>query len=154
MNCVKQWLFFAGALMFSAAQPAVSFQLITGPATFAPSNPTAADQIRATFLGPGLCATTPSTVVTGTVVRTTVSISGCITGPPAFQESRNAFFGPLQAGTYSYELYEIDNPGDPPQFVSTQPLVVAPATIPGLRPAGLLTLVFALAGAGWLVLKK
>ena len=129
-----------------------SSQFITGPAVFSPANPTDAQQIRATYTAPGLCGTSPSTVVSGTDVRTTVSVGGCLIGPPPFQTPASAFFGPLPAGTYTYEIYEVYE-GGLPRFVSTQPLVVI-ASVPTLHPIALVALVLAFGSIAFFVLRR
>ena len=91
----------------------------------------------------GRCGTSSSTVVMGTVVRTTVFVSGCVIGPPTFSSPLQSSFGPLPARTYTYEIYEIYE-GGTPQFISTQPLVVS-AAIATLSPTVLAFLVLALA---------
>jgi hypothetical protein len=106
------------------------------------------DQIQATYTADGLCFTDPSTTVTGNLVRTTITISGCLVGPPSFTVPAHASFGPLPAATYTYEIYEKN--GGPPSFVSTQTLVVAAATapVPVLSRTTMLMLALMLAGLG------
>ena len=147
---VGKWPFLITILFLVAAQG--SSQII-GPAVFTPANPTDVQQIRAAYTAPGICGLNPTTVVNGTVVRTTVTVGGCVLGPPAFQITAYAFFGPLSAGNYTYELYEVDlDSGNPtPRLVSSQPLVVT-AAVPALSPAILFVLLLALAGIGWLTL--
>lgn len=65
-------------------------------------------------------------------------------GPPPFDVAVSSLFGPLPTGTHTYEIYEVYE-GGPPQFVSTQPLVVS-ASIPALPPSALIALAFVLAG--------
>ena len=110
-------------------------------ATFVPAAPTDRDVIVANFLIQGGCTTTISTVVAGTTVRTTFSLSNCPV-LPVFLVPVHATFGPLPAGTYTYELYEILE-GDPATLVSQQTLIVAatPAPVPALADgAGVLLL--------------
>src|SRR5262249_1267123 len=121
------------AVLVSLGRTATSQQVV-GPATFTPGSPTAQDPIRATSsLIQAGCGTGSSTLLTGTVVRTTASVSGCLIGPPPSTSPLQSIFGPLPAGTYTYEIYEIYE-GGPPQLISTQPLVVS-AAIPVLSPA-------------------
>src|SRR5258708_31726949 len=84
-------------------------QQIVGPATFSPANPSDANAIRATYVQRSVgCGITSSTTVTGTVVRTTVMVGGCLIGPPCCVDLPvSSFFGPLRAGTYTYEIYEV-----------------------------------------------
>ena len=124
-------------------------QLIIGPATFKPANPTEMDTIQSTYiLRSGGCVTTSSTTVIGTVVRTTVRVGGCFIGPPVFDNPAISGFGPLRAGTYIYEIYD----GGEPQFVSSQPLVVA-AAVPTISHRLLIALVLALGCVATLALK-
>jgi|SRR5581483_7632663 len=137
----------AGLMCFAGN---VLCQQVVGPATFTPSSPTAQDTIHATYsIVSAGCGTSSSTVVTGSVVKTTVSVSGCLIGPPPSTSSLQSTFGPLTAGTYTYEIYEVYE-GGPPQFISTQPLVVS-AAVP-LSRAGLAALVLAFAAVACLAL--
>lgn len=104
--------------------------------TFAPSAPTAADVITAQIRYQGLvCAFIPTTTVVGTTVRTDVEIFGCVVGPPSGTLLEYVPFGPLPAGTYSYELYFRYDQSPPVLRQVQQPLVVsaAPAAIPALQ---------------------
>ncbi|HEV7766467.1 MAG TPA: hypothetical protein VGQ76_15805 [Thermoanaerobaculia bacterium] len=104
-----------------------------GPAAVIyPAAPTDQDQIRATFSVPGLCLTELSTVIEGSTVRTTVTLFGCVIGPPSFPQNVQAVFGPLSAGTYTYETYLLfAEESDTPELRSQQSLVVA-ASVPGV----------------------
>jgi hypothetical protein len=123
--------------------PTLALAQVEGPAVFSPTAPDNLDLIQATFIRPGLCFYNTSTVVMGTVVRTTVNVHGCITGPPSFQTSGQASFGPLPPATYTYEIYMIYR-GGPLTFVSQQPLTVT-AELPTLSGFWLAALATALA---------
>ena len=107
------------------------------PADFTPPNPTASDSIRARFLGFGGCDSTVTTVVSGNAVRTTVTYFSCTIFPSYIDTFTS--FGPLPAGTYSYEIIFVQ---DGSQFVrSTQALVVAPVqNVPTLSSLALVLL--------------
>jgi hypothetical protein len=130
-------------------------QAVFPPAVFSPSTPTNLDQIQATFGVAGACFIQSSTVVVGTTVRTTVSFTGCIFGPPAPTIPNQAIFGPLPPNTYTYELYFTVN-GGPPEFVSQQPLVVtqAPPPVPTIPPIGYAVLAGTLAVTAVIVLRR
>ena len=148
---MKKRLGFAIGAAFIAVT--ASSQLITGPAVLTPANATSADQIRATYtLTSAGCGTSSSTVVTGTVIRTTVFVSGCLIGPPPFPSPLQTSFGPLPAKTYTYEIYEVYE-GGAPQFISTQPLVVT-ASVPTLSRSVLLALAAVLAGIAMFAIVK
>ena len=146
-----------GFLLFALAGEATA-QIVVGPAVFTPASPRDVDLIRAEFGTPGGCGEQSTTTVTGMTIRTTVSVnlSGCIIGPPSYIAPALAFFGPLSAGTYTYELYEIDlsSPTQAPRFVSRQRLVVAASSIPTLSPGILPLLMLALVGVAWFALRK
>jgi hypothetical protein len=145
--------FIAGAVLSFVCRVALS-QLIIGPATFTPNPPTSAGPIQATYiLRSGGCVATSTTSVIGTVVRTTVTVGGCFFGPPTFDNPVVSGFGPLPAGTYTYEIYALYPDGSPPQFISSQPLVVS-APIPALSMAALIALFFALLGVATIELKR
>jgi len=122
---------------------------ISGPIVISPSSPSERDVIRATFTEASSgCQINISTVVTGTVVRTTMFISsvGCVSGPPPVPVPREISFGPLAPNTYTYEFYE-DYEGGPQLLISRQPLVVSAAPpIPALSSNSLVLLVVALTG--------
>jgi len=99
--------------------------------TFTPSSPTANDIIvaRVRFLALS-CGFRPVTTVNGSSVRTTIEVRGCLIGPPGlFPSSVVTQFGPLAAGTYTYEVY-FQYESAPPEFATQRPLVVAPAPPP------------------------
>jgi len=128
------------------------------PAVFNPAAPTDQDRIHATFSVPGLCSNQVSTIVDGVTVRTTVTLYGCVFGPPPFPQNAQAHFGPLPPGAYTYEIYWLftDEPSEPPILSSRPPLVVA-ASIPGvptLLHSSMIVLVGLLAGAGILTIGK
>jgi hypothetical protein len=67
-----------------------------------------------------------------------------------------AVFGPLPAGTCTYEIYVL-RPGEPEEFRSTQILIVASApdlNLPVLSPVALAVLLAALALGGVYVLAR
>ena len=105
-------------------------QIIWPPAVFTPAAPTEEDEIQALFTTFVHCNLDVTTVVIGATVRTTVNETGCVVGPPPVIAPYPAVFGPLPAGTYTYEIY-VSNEGGPPVLRSTQPLVVA-AVVPGV----------------------
>ncbi len=106
-------------------------QTVWGPAVFIPTSPTSQNGIVARFDIPWGCSGRASTVVAGSLVTTTVMIIGCITGPPTSPGLLDDDFGPLPAGTYTYEIYFVYQ-SSPTEFRSRQTLVVAdpPAPIP------------------------
>jgi hypothetical protein len=130
----------AGVLLFGCRVAFAQFP----PAEFSPENPTAADSIRAGFLGYGGCGTTVATSVNGLVVRTTVTYFSC-TNIPSYITTF-AGFGPLPAGTYTYEIVfvtegDLVTEGDQQLLRSTQPLVVAPVpNVPMLSSTALAVL--------------
>jgi hypothetical protein len=131
-------------------------QVLSAPATFLPSNPSANDRVRATFSVSSVCFSGPpeiSTQLVGTVVRTTVKSLSCVIGPPASVDDLTTFFGPLPANTYTYEIY-LQYPDGTVEFRSSQPLVVAPSPIPALTPRWLLLLAASLPLLGIAVLKS
>jgi len=147
---VKNLLLTGSLVLFASVAQS---QQVVGPATFTPSGPTAQDTIQATYsLISAGCGTSSSTVVMGSVVRTTVFVSGCLIGPPPSTSYLQSTFGPIPSGTYSYEIYEVYE-GGAPQLISSQPLVVAPA-IPALSPAALAALAFVLVGVGFLAIRR
>jgi hypothetical protein len=129
-------------------------QLLTAPAVFSPAAPDENDEIRAVFHILGLCDNEPTTVVAGSVVRTTIVVTDCIPGPPPPVIPFDVFFGPIPAGTYTYEIF-LDL-GLGPELRSTQPLVIAAVapTVPALSPLMLLLFGSALAGVALLVLPR
>ena len=103
--------------------------------TFTPTNPTANDVITARIEYPGLaCTFVPTTIINGATVRTTVEIFGCIVGPPAGTNTQFVPFGPIPAGTYTYELiFRYEN--EPPVLQAQVPLIVGAPSIPRSVPA-------------------
>jgi len=140
---------FGAALVCTAvsAQPAVT---ITPPA------PTAADEILAQIdvLVPGLCGVLDSTNVVGNLVTTTITVQNCFLSQPGVVQ-QNVVFGPLPAGTYTYDIYVIYE-GDPPVLHSSHQIVVsaAVAPIPALGPSALVTLAAFIALAASLALRR
>lgn len=128
----------------SGVAPTVSAQHVEGPVQLSPAAPSERDQITARFTVWGFCGVERSTTVAGTLVRTTINLTGCIIGPPPGPSPNDAVFGPLPPNTYTYELY-FTYEGGPPQLVSRQPLVVSTAPpIPTLSGFSLLALTVAL----------
>jgi len=103
--------------------------------TLTPSTPTAADVVTARIEVPSGCSVTTNTSVLGNVVRTDVSITGCAVGPPPFPEFEEVTFGPLPAGTYTYQVFR--QLGGPPFLYAEVPVLVQPLAIPALDGAGL-----------------
>lgn len=130
-----------------------SAQFPSQPAVIVPQVPTAADVIMARFDIPGGCALGVSNSVAGNVVRTTVTFSGC--GADPFQEIVDTQFGPLPAGTYTYEIYYVFD-DEPPVRRSTQTIVVAAAIarVPALSPGAAISLIFILAVSALFVLRR
>lgn len=143
-------LAFTLALMFSGASHA---QVLTAPAVFSPAAPTEADEIMARFHVLGGCETETTTVVSGTVIRTTIVFTDCVIGPPLGPVPFRVFFGPIPAGTYTYEIRQ---EGMLPELRSTQPLVIAAVAppVPALSPHLLVVFGLALAGVALLVLRR
>ena len=144
----------AMAFSFSFALTAQSQGVFT-PAVFSPPTPTSLDEIEATFIVTGSCFVQNSTVVVGTTVRTTVSFRNCIIGSPGPALPEKATFGPLQAGTYTYEIYlTVDD--SQPALVWQQPLVVTqpPPPIPIASVEGYTVLAAILAIVAAMVLRR
>lgn len=126
----------------------VQAQAVWPPATLSPSTPSQNDVIQATFTVPSLCGTSQSTSVNGNVVRTDVQVFGCLVGPPPPPPvERSDTFGPLPAGTYTYQIYFLFE-DSPPELRSTQTLVVsaAPPPAPALGHIALALLAMTLVG--------
>src|SRR5207253_11114640 len=119
---MKQWLFLI-LLTLSVTAPGSS--QVIGPATFTPNPPTSGGPIKASFIFHGSCLAVPTTSVSVSVVRTTVTIGNCAVGPPPVDVPVVAGFGPLAPGTYTYELYTVYQNGQTFTLVATQPLTVA-----------------------------
>lgn len=93
---------------------------------------------------PGLCSPVVSTLRTGATVRTTVQLKD-LSGPPPFPRNAMAEFGPLPAGTYTYEVF-IEPELGTPAFTTTF-FVEAVRIVPTLNDALLAALTFVLAAA-------
>lgn len=133
-------------------------QGVIAQAVFTPAQPNAQNVIQAQSIIPSTCGLLGvETLVAGSTIRTTVSFGGCILGPPAPPLTVDAFFGPVPAGTYTYEVYVVwPEPGsDPPLLFSTQPLVIAaaPAAIPTTSEWGRIALGLALAIFGVMLIR-
>jgi hypothetical protein len=132
----------------------VSAQIIWDPAVFVPAAPTEYSIIEARFDVRGGCQDKFTTTVTGIFVRTGVVQTDCVIGPPPAKTSTVTTFGPLPAGSYTYEVYVDDGAG--PVLHSAQPLVVAavvPAA-PTLSPSSLAVLALLLTGKAVLLLRR
>lgn len=119
---------------------------------FTPAAPTAADVISAEVDLIGSCEVSSSTVVMGNVVRTTFTLTGC--HPIPISTPATVQFGPLAAGTYTYEAYQRVE-GGPLEPLGSAPLVIgaAPgaASIPVLESRMLFALAIGLAGVAGVV---
>ena len=126
--------------------------------TFTPPNPMANDLItaRINFFYVS-CFYNTATVVSGTTVRTTLAVVACTIGlQPDAQTEFVPPFGPLPAGTYTYELY-FQSPGEEPVLHLQRALVITagpPAPIPALSEPLMIFLAVALAGVGLLFLGR
>ena len=128
-------------------------QPIGAPAAISPAAPSSVDVIRAVFTQEGgECHAEYATLVTGSLIRTTVTLSNCPAGPPPISVLTEVSFGPLAAGMYTYEIY-VRYDADPPELRSRQTITVAEATaVPSLSRLGILLLAGVIAIAGvWLV---
>lgn len=128
-------------------------QPLRGGVTIAPAAPTSRDVVTAAIDVPVGCTVTTRTTTAGTVIRTDVAISGCIVGPPPFSLREEVVLGVLPAGTYTYEVYVIDD-GARPSLATRVPLVVAPVAVPMLRDGSLAVLAVTLACAASLVVRR
>lgn len=143
-------------LMFSLLQSLVvmtaAAQAVWPPAVFVPPAPTELDRIRADFDVPQ-DPIANSTTVTGTLVRTDVTLGPGIIGPPPVIVPYSVLFGPLPANTYTYEIYLHFADGTV-ELRSRQILVVsaAPAAIPAMSAPFLLVLMLSLAAVAALAL--
>lgn len=148
-------VFYTVATLIAIATVHARAQTPWPPAVFSPAAPTNMDQIRADFTAPGGCDLDATTTVSGTIVRTDVTFTGCIVGPPPIEVPTQAFFGPLPANTYMYEIYFLFE-GDAPVLRSQQPLVVAAAAepIPLTSGAGTVLLLLLIAATGLVALAR
>lgn len=115
------------------------------PAVLTPGSPTPSDIITATFIV-WPCQRTVTTVVTGSLVTTTVTMPDCAFGtPPIIYDT--ATFGPLPVGVYTYEIYYAfeDFPNEPPLLRSRQTFAVQALPIPALSTWGLIAMAAGLA---------
>ncbi|HEY0158772.1 MAG TPA: hypothetical protein VGF28_15925 [Thermoanaerobaculia bacterium] len=142
------------ALACCLSAHAVAAQIVWEPAIIRPATPRETDRIEADFEIFGGCDTEVATVIFGDVVRTTVTRSGCVIGPPPPIIVERAEFGPLPAGAYTYEIFVTS--GGPPVLRSTQPLVVAAVapTVPALSPRAYAVLALGMIGVALLALKR
>jgi hypothetical protein len=123
--------------------------------TFTPANPTSQDRIGVFVDVPGGCTPTPTTVLTGTTIRSDLVFGGCFLGPPAFTYKYSFDFGPLAPNTYTYEVY-FAFPGFAPELQSRQTLVVAaaPEPIPTLSLTMLAVMGSVLAALGLFISRR
>jgi hypothetical protein len=146
---IRNVLFLALATAFSLP--------VAGDVTLAPATPTSNDVLFATIEVPSGCTVTSATTVAATLVRTDVQIFGCIVGPPPFPVDHVAQFGPLPAGTYTYQVYFSED-GGPPILEAELPLVItpaiAPAPVPSLSELALLFLAAGVAAVALPVLRR
>jgi hypothetical protein len=102
--------------------------------TIQPASPTSNDEIIALIDVRGGCFVTSSTVVNGNSIRTDVLITDCAVGPPPFTVIHGAPFGPLPAGTYTYEVYTTTE-NDPPVLEAQLTIIVTAAAAAAAVPA-------------------
>ena len=113
------------------------------PAVLTPGSPTSLDIITARFRVLDCSERTVTTVVTGSLVQTTVTVDECliITLPLA---EETATFGPLPVGQYTYEIYIRDSPTEPRVLLSRQTFAVTAPPIPALSTMGIAMMIAAL----------
>lgn len=106
------------------------------------------------FIQNGDCRITPTTVVNGNLIRTVVAVSNCTPLLP-FLASVSTGFGPLPAGTYTYEAY-VSYFGGPPFFVGRTTIVVRdpPVPVPTLDTTWLLLLAITLGALAIMTLRR
>lgn len=121
-----------------------AFGALAQPAVLTPASPTSSDIITASVVVLP-CDRTLTTTVTGSLVRTTVSMPDCgiIILPPLIRDTTT--FGPLPAGSYTYEVYHDFGGTDPPTLVSRQQFLVQAPPIPALSTWGLIAMAAGLA---------
>lgn len=93
--------------------------------------PTTNDVIiaRVQYIQSGSCSNViPTTLVNGNTIRTDVAVSNCTPLLP-FLASAFPSFGPLPAGTYTYEAY-VSIEGGPSTLAGTTTIVVLDAAVP------------------------
>src|SRR5436305_14260526 len=79
-------------------------------ATITPAAPTAQDVITAAIYVPNTSTFgRSSTTITGNAIRTDLPLIAVIGGPPPIAVQIDESFGPLPAGTYTYEVDETSN---------------------------------------------
>ncbi len=120
--------------------------------TFAPPAPTEQDVITAIIdVFSSTIYDSPSTSVSGNVIRTNLTILGFTTGPPPFPTQLFVSFGPLPPGTYTYQVYEVYQGQS--TLLSQATIVVAPA-IPAMNSLYLSILAIFLAAIACFTLGK
>lgn len=148
--------FFVGAAVIGVPMTA---QVIGSLDRIVPASPTSADVIAALIYTPSNCSYTFSTVVTGSVVRTDAFFYSC-GGPSIGPVGAPEYFGPLPAGTYTYQVYwryDLDPPGS--TLGAERTIVVAPAAVPAaaiptLGTAELLLLALSMSVIALLLLRR
>lgn len=142
------------ALLFFAVRSSAQ----TATVTFTPPNPNESNRITGLITFQYLsCTYLPTTTVTGTTVRTTIAVIGCVLGPPPGNLTLPASFGPLPAGTYTYEVYFQHGSGPPPVLGGQRPLVVLAMPAPGVPTVSAvmsMLLIVAVAGLGLRILGR
>lgn len=121
--------------------------------TLAPSSPLANEVITARIEYPSGCSITTQTAVVGNVVRTDVTFLRCSGGPPPVPVVREVTFGPLPAGSYTYEVYFIDE-AFPPALEARLAFVVQPVAVPTLNGSALWLLIAGVVLASLVVLRQ
>jgi hypothetical protein len=121
-------------------------------ATITPAAPTAQDVITAAITVANTATFgRPVTTVTGNTIRTDLPLISSFGGPIPFPVQLFERFGPLQPGTYTYQVYDIEN--GQAFLLSQQTIVVAPA-IPAMNRLYLAILAMCLAAIGWFTVAR
>jgi len=114
-------------------------------ATITPATPASQDVITADIQVFGSTSYgAPSTVVSGNMIRTDLPVLG-VDAFPGPDKHIFVSFGPLQPGTYTYQVFFVID--GVPALLSQQTIVVAPA-VPALNEVYLSLLAISLAAAG------
>jgi hypothetical protein len=120
--------------------------------TITPASPTSQDPITAVIDVTAGCGEIITTSVSGSLIRTDIVQLGCVHGPPVSTIPVATQFGPLAAGTYTYDVF-LDFEHTGPVLFFQRTIVVAPA-IPALSELGLVILAMSLAGAACFVIGR
>ena len=121
--------------------------------TVTPASPSSQDAINVTIDEVGLCLYIVTTSINGSSIRTDILQQGCFEAgapPPTVQAFDR--FGPLAAGTYTYDVY-VNYEHTGPVLQSHQTIVVVPA-VPSLTEVGLAMLAVSLAAIACLLLRR